>query len=292
MPYAITDDGNKLYYEEVGDGSPIIFIHEFADDLRSWKPQIEYFAPTHRCIVFNARGYPPSTVPEQYESYSQIRAVNDVHDVLKHLSIGKAHIVGLSMGGFASLHFGITYPDKALSLTVAGCGYGSGKDKESWKKETSEVARDFLKNGMTGLGAAYVAGPTRIQFKNKNPKEYASFVSRFNEHSSLGSANTFLGVQGRRPSVYEMEENLRQISIPCHIMTGDEDDPCIEPNIWLKRLISSSWLSIFPRSGHAINLEEPDLFNYLTEKFFNSVESGYFLNRDPKSIGRNISGVN
>ncbi len=291
MPFAMTNDGVELFYEEVGKGTPIIFIHEFADDLRSWERQIHHFARTHRCIAFNARGYPPSDVPEEWKMYNQVRAMNDVHDLHKYLKLDKAHIVGLSMGGFASLHFGINYPCMCLSITVAGCGYGSGSDQKTWRNETSRVARDFLKNGMTGFGAKYVAGPTRVQLMNKDPKGYAAFVKRFNEHSALGSANTFLGVQGRRPSIYDMEEQIKTISIPCHIMTGDEDDPCIEPNIWMKRIISSSWLSVFPQSGHAINLEEQALFNLLTEKFFRAVESGQFRNRDPRSTGRNISGV-
>jgi len=73
MPHAVTDDGVKLYYEEAGEGTPIIFIHEFADDLRTWDPQVQYFARTHRCIMFNARGYAPSDIPEDWEMYSQMR---------------------------------------------------------------------------------------------------------------------------------------------------------------------------------------------------------------------------
>ena len=291
MPYASTDDGVKLFYEEVGNGTPIIFIHEFADDLRSWEPQVQYFARTHRCILFNARGYPPSDVPKNWEMYSQIRAMNDVRDIHEHLKLKRAHIVGLSMGGFASLHFGLNYPRKSLSITVAGCGYGSGSDKKTWKKETTEIAQDFLKHGMTNAGKNYVEGPTRVQFKNKDSRGYEAFVQRFYEHSPLGSANTFLGVQGRRPSVYELQKKLQELVIPCHLMTGDEDDPCIEPNIWMKKMIPSAWLSVLPQSGHAINLEEQTLFNQLTASFFQSVESGQFRNRDPRSLGRSIAGM-
>ena len=291
MPHAITDDGVKLYYEEAGEGTPIIFIHEFADDLRTWEQQVQYFARTHRCILFNARGYAPSDIPEDWEMYSQMRAVDDVRDVLKHLDIEMAHILGLSMGGFASLHFGLNYPEMAYSITVAGCGYGSGLDKQTWKDETTAVAKAFLDGGMAEVGAAYVSGPTRVQFENKDPRGYDAFVKRFNEHSAIGAANTFLGVQGRRPSVFELEDGLKKMIVPCHIMTGDEDEPCLEPNLWLKRTIPSAWLSVLPQAGHAINLEEPMLFNQLTAEFFRSVESGQFRNRDPRSVGRSIAGV-
>ncbi|MBL8669954.1 MAG: alpha/beta fold hydrolase, partial [Alphaproteobacteria bacterium] len=106
MPIAIADDGVKLHFEEAGAGSPIIFVHEFGGTYLSWEPQLRFFARRHRCITFAARGYPPSDVPEGVDSYSQARAVADILAVLDHLKIVKAHVVGLSMGGFATLHFG------------------------------------------------------------------------------------------------------------------------------------------------------------------------------------------
>ena len=129
MPHLTTDDGIKLYYEEVGSGIPIVFVHEFAGDLRSYEMQMRYFGQRYRCIAYNARGYPPSDVPNDGESYSQERARDDIRSVLDALKIDKAHIVGLSMGGFATLHFGFTYPDRARSLVIAGCGYGATPDK-------------------------------------------------------------------------------------------------------------------------------------------------------------------
>src|ERR1700736_4844103 len=125
MPQAITNDGINLYFEEVGSGTPIVFVHEFAGDHRSWEPQLRHFARRYRCVAFNARGYPPSDVPSEGEQYSQDHARDDIRAVLDGLAIAKAHIVGLSMGGFATLHFGLHYPDRALSLVVAGCGYGA-----------------------------------------------------------------------------------------------------------------------------------------------------------------------
>jgi pimeloyl-ACP methyl ester carboxylesterase len=291
MPHAVSDDGVKLYYEEAGTGTPILFIHEFADDLRSWEQQVQYFSRNYRCIMFNARGYPPSDVPESADSYSQMRAVDDARDVLKHLGLDAAHIIGLSMGGFASLHFGLNYPEMAYSVVVAGCGYGSGSDKQSWKDETAAVAKAFLEGGMAEIGAGYVSGPTRVQFENKDPRGYAAFVKRFHEHSALGAANTFLGVQGQRPSVYDLKDGMANMNVPTYIMTGDEDEPCLEPDLMMKRTIPSSWLAVLPQSGHAINLEEPALFNRLVQEFLNAVESGQFRNRDPRSIGRSIAGV-
>src|SRR5438477_9889397 len=131
MPYVTADDGTKLFYEEVGTGIPIVFVHEFAGDHRSWELQMRHFGRRYRCVAYNARGYPPSDVPDDVERYSQDRARDDIHAVLDALSIETAHGVGLSMGGFAALHFGFTYPKRVRSLVVCRCGYGASCDKRA-----------------------------------------------------------------------------------------------------------------------------------------------------------------
>lgn len=291
MSYAITDDNVNLYYEEVGNGTPILFVHEFADDLRTWEAQMSYFSRNYRCIAFNARGFPPSDVPESADQYSQLRAAEDCRDVLKHLGIEKAHIIGLSQGGYASLHFGLNFPEMAHSVVIAGCGYGSADDKETWRTETAAIAQKFIDQGMEKVSAFYAYGPTRVQFENKDPRGFAAFVKRFNEHSPLGCANTFLGVQGLRPSVYELQDEMAKMTVPAYIMTGDEDEPCLDPGLMMKRTIQSSWLAVLPQSGHAINLEEPALFNHLVQEFITAVESGQFRNRDPRSVSQSMSGL-
>ena len=97
MPYA-ESAGVQLYYETTGRGTPIVFVHEFADDLRSWEPQLRFFSRRYRCIAFNARGYPPSDVPREADAYSQSHAVDDIAAVLRHLGVAQAHVCGLSMG--------------------------------------------------------------------------------------------------------------------------------------------------------------------------------------------------
>ena len=77
MPNIKTDDGVNLFYEEAGNGTPIIFVHEFAGDTRSWEPQMRHFSRRYRSIAYNARGYPPSEIPADSDSYSQKRACDD-----------------------------------------------------------------------------------------------------------------------------------------------------------------------------------------------------------------------
>jgi len=284
MPYATTDDSVKLYYEETGAGTPIVFVHEFAADHRSWETQMRHFGQRYRCITYSARGYPPSEVPEKAASYSQNRATDDIAAVMDHLKIDKAHIVGLSMGGFATLHFGLKYPERAISLSVCGCGSGAHPDRrEAFKEDSENNARFILKEGMKRFSETYGLSATRVQLQNKNPRGFADFQRYLGEHDATGSANTMRGYQSRRPSLYTLMEQLKTIQVPMLIATGDEDEACIEPSVMLKRLIASAALTVFPASGHLINLEEPDLFNATIDSFLDLVESGRWQPRDARS---------
>ena len=292
MPHVTTDDGVRLYYEEAGSGYPIVFVHEFAGDYRSYETQLRFFSRRYRCIAFNARGYPPSDVPEDWRRYSQERARDDIRDVLDGLGLAKAHIVGISMGGFAVLHFGFAYPNRASALVVAGCGYGAQPDKrQQFQEETARTAAQISQKGMAEVAKTYGAGPTRVQYLNKDPRGYAEFLEQLAEHSTQGAANTMRGVQGRRPSLWELTDQMTRIEVPTLIATGDEDDPCLEPGILMKRAIATAALVVFPNTGHALNIEEPDLFNRTLADFFHQVETERWPRRDPRSVTGSILGM-
>jgi pimeloyl-ACP methyl ester carboxylesterase len=288
MPYAQAE-GARLYYEEAGSGFPIVFVHEFAADLRGWEPQVRYFSRRYRCITYNARGYAPSDVPEDPALYSQKIAADDIAAVMRHLKIGHAHIVGLSMGGFATLHFGFRHPGLAKSLVVAGCGYGAPKaEAQKFADEALRVADRFMQAGTEATAQTYCYGITRVQYQNKDPRGFAEFVTQFCEHAPLGRANTMRGVQAKRPSLYDLETEMRALTVPTLLVTGDEDEPCLDANLYMKRMIPSSGLWIAPKTGHAINLEEPAAFNAQLTEFFAAVELGRWAPRDPRSLASSI----
>jgi pimeloyl-ACP methyl ester carboxylesterase len=292
MPHATTDDGVKLYYEEAGAGRPLVFVHEYAGDYRSWEPQMRLFSRWYRCIAFNARGYPPSDVPDDPEKYSQARARDDIRSLLDHLAIDRAHVCGLSMGGFAALHFGIAYGARALSLAIGGCGYGAEPAKrEQFRAETGAAAEQIENQGMREVAKRYSLGPTRVQFQNKDPRGWQEFAKQLAEHSTQGSALTMRGVQGRRPSLWELVDDLKRIEAPTLILTGDEDEPCLEPALLMKRAIATSALVVLPSAGHTINLEEPDEFNRALFRFLAAVDGGSWRRRDPRSTAGGILGM-
>ncbi len=284
MPTAHVN-GVRLHYEEVGQGTPLIFVHEFAGDGQSWDLQVRFFARRYRTVTFWARGYPPSEVPEGPAAYSQDLAVEDIRGILDHLRIPRAHVCGLSMGAYATLHFGLRYPERALSLTVAAGGSGSFGDQERFRRDCEEVARRLERDGIEKVAAFYTKGPTRVPFLEKDPCGWQEFHDHFAASSARGHALTMRGVQMNRPTVYDLEAGLERLLVPTLIVSGDEDDPCLEPSLFMKRKIPSAGLLILPQTGHTLNLEEPDVFNRALLDFITAVEAGRWRRRDPSSVG-------
>jgi pimeloyl-ACP methyl ester carboxylesterase len=289
MSFAETSDGVRLFYESAGSGTAIIFVHEFGGSHWSWEPQLNFFARRHQCITFAARGYPPSDIPEAVAAYSQARAADDIVDVLSAAGIDKAHVVGLSMGGFASLHVALRHPGRVLSVVAAGAGYGAEKLHESYFKGVSEqVADNFEKRGARNFAPIYAEGASRVQFQEKDPRGWRLFADRLAQHDSRGAANTMRGVQMHRPSLYDLEAEFRALDTPVLVMVGDEDDHCLQPGLFLKRTIPRSGLAVFPKTGHTLNLEEPELFNRHVAEFIAQVEANRWKPRDPRADPKQV----
>ena len=277
--------GINLHYEDTGQGTPIVFVHEFAGETRSWDAQVRFFSRRYRTIAFNARGYPPSDVPDDPAAYSQQHAVDDIKGLMDALRIDRAHIVGLSMGGYATLHFGLQYPGRALSLVVAGCGYGSdAKNRDSFQQDADLAARRFDDDGMRKAAEFYSRGPTRVQFIDKDPKGWQEFFELLAAGSAKGHALTLRGVQKTRPSVFELGDRMAKLDVPTLVVTGDEDEPCLEPAIFMKRTIPTAGLVVMPKAGHTINLEDPDAFNRAVLDFLTAVDAGRWPRRNPASL--------
>jgi 3-oxoadipate enol-lactonase len=285
MPHTMTSDNVRLYFEEAGHGTPIIFLHEFAADHTNWEPQMRYFSRAHRCIAYSARGYTPSEVPPSAEVYTYTHFYTDALAVLDHLKIAKAHFVGLSMGSYSSLQVGLNAPERALSLTLAAVGSGSDLGHlEAFRQQCRANGEQYEKVGAAEVAKATREAPSRIPFLVKDPRGHADFYDALARHDSIGSANTMRGFQGGRPSIYTLTEAIRKVATPSLIICGDEDDNCIEPSLFLKKHLPASGLAMFPKSGHVLNLEEPALFNETLERFIALVEAGRWLARDPRSM--------
>jgi pimeloyl-ACP methyl ester carboxylesterase len=260
--HVTTDDGVALHAESTGDGPAVVFVHEFADDHRSWAPQVAFLSKSFRCVTFNARGYPPSDVPGDPAVYSQARAVKDVLAVMDALGVGRAHVVGHSMGAYTALHVALEQPARIVSVTATGCGWGSGPDmRPEIVKICTEVARLFREEGIERAALKYTDTPMRLPFKENDRRGWDAFIARLSEHSAEGSALTMLGVQMKRPTLPDLVPRLRAMMAPLLIIVGDSDEPCLDGSLLLKRTVPGAALLVVPRCGHAPNNENPELFN-------------------------------
>ncbi len=177
-------------------------------------------------------------------------------------------------------------------MCIGGCGYGAEPDKrEIFRAEADVIAAALRNDGMAEFAERYAYGPTRVQYENKDPRGHAEFKRMLAEHSTIGSANTKQGVQKERPSLYTLVEEMKRITVPTLIITGDEDWPCLLPGILMKQTIASAALSVIPNSGHAINIEEPEEYNRTVGDFLGQVDSGRWPQRDPRAVSSSITGM-
>ncbi len=275
MSYFEAADGINLYFEEVGDGAPVIFVHEFAGDYRTWEPQMRFFARSHRCISFSARGYPPSDVPTDPDSYGQDFARLDVIGLMDHLKIDRAHIVGHSMGAYTALHVGFRHPERCISVAAIGCGWGSNPaERDASVSLCEDIARMFEEEPIEVAADKYAHFEMRLTFKAKDPRGFAEFASMLADHSGTGLALTMMNLQLKRPTLWELEEDLEKMELPLLVIVGDEDAPCLDGSFYLKRKVSSAGFLVVPRAGHTITSEEPAIVNEALKVFFNDVETG------------------
>ena len=284
MPYISAHGGTRLYYEEAGSGTPVVFVHEYAGDYRTWEPQMRHFARVHRCVTFSQRGYPPSDVPEDGARYSQDIFRDDVIALMGALTIDKAHVVGHSMGAYTALHLGIHYPERCISVVAAGCGWGStpdAKQRQAMKALAAETGKMFAEEPIAAAAAKYADAPMRQAQKYKDPRGHAEFARMLAEHSAQGHAHTMFNLQLKRPTLWEMEDALRRFSVPLLVVVGDEDEPCIDGSVFLKRIVATAGLLVIPRSGHNIPAEEPAQFNAALAELFASSEAGRWLAHKP-----------
>ena len=285
MPHTPARDGVRLYYEETGHGTAVVFVHEYAGDWRSWEAQMRYFSRAHRCVSYSQRGYPPSDVPEEAARYGQTIARDDVLALMDALKIDKAHVVGHSMGAYTALHVGLQAPARCISVVAAGCGWGSTPDpkqREVMKALAAETGKMFAEEGIKAAAVKYADAPMRQAQKHKDPRGYAEFARMLAEHSALGHAQTMFNLQLKRPTLWEMADALKRFSVPLLVVVGDEDEPCIDGSVFLKRTVPTAGLMVIPRSGHNSPSEEPAAFNAALADLFAAAEAGRWLAHKPK----------
>src|SRR5512139_1413072 len=271
-----------MYYEEVGAGSAdSVRARICRRPLGAAATRVRQALSVHCLCGAWLQAFRCSARSEWLQLPALMR---DAVAVLDHLKVDKAHIIGLSMGGYTALQVALNHPGRVRSLVLAGAGSGSERwYTEDFHKRSRDIAAQFEREGSAAVAQTYGHGPTRIPFALKDPRGFAEFVRQLAEHDAQGSAHMSRGFQGERPSIYDFERDIRRLTAPALIVVGDEDERCIEPGLFLKDAIPASGLVVLPKTGHTVNLEEPDLFNQVVGDFLSRVEVGSWLARDPRT---------
>ena len=276
MPYFAASDGCRLWYEEIGQGAPVVFVHEFGGDHRSWSEQTVVLSKRYRCITYAARGFLPSDAPKDLSSYGQAQATGDLLALVDYLALDSFHLVGTSMGSFTSLDFTLRHGPRVRSLTLIGNSSGPRGDTErstyrsDWL-ETEINARE--KGGGAGAVAVLAEDPAYRSFRENRPEAWRAYADRLAEQSVEGALNILRTLHWNRRSLWEDEARLRLVDCPVLLVHGREDYYLVgETNAFLNSVIPQAVLELFPQTGHLVNLERPDKFNALLRDHMAVVE--------------------
>ncbi|GIT52845.1 MAG: hypothetical protein Ct9H300mP16_00050 [Pseudomonadota bacterium] len=211
------------------------FVHEYAGrSPQRGKPQMRYFGRRYQCVPMRRGGTPLRASPTTWKKNSQDRARLDILTILDHCGFDKGPLyVDCQWAVFSAPHFGLHHPQRALSLGVAGCGYGAEKKNAGSVPRGGGSDSQLHRRGFSNEAFAhkYAEGPTRVQFKSKDPRGWVEFRNQLAEHSIRGSVLTMRGGQARRPSLYDLEDQMRQLTVPTLILTGDEGEPPLIPGV-------------------------------------------------------------
>jgi len=272
MPMASVN-GVDLYWEETGQGAPLVWLHEYGADLRCWEPQVRHFCRRYRVVTYNHRGYAPSAVPKSARDYSQEILVEDLFQLLTQLGLGPAHLGGCSMGANIARDFAIAHRQMTRSLILVGAGAGS-VDRELFVKTLEANAMDLEREGIGARIRSLGSAPARSSFRDKDPRGFAEFLRQAGEHDAQACAHLAREVLIKRKTVGELESELRNFCVPTLIVVGDRDAPCLEPSILMRGWLPYAGLAVLPFCGHTPNIEDPDLFNLHVAAFLAAVDAG------------------
>jgi hypothetical protein len=198
----VSANGIRLHYEETGAGVPLVFVHEFAGDAQSWHLQVRFFARRYRTNRLQRSRLPAVGRADRLGARTRRTTPSRTSGPARRRSGSTGRTsAGCRMGGYATLHFGLRHPERALSLVVAGCGYGSvAADRAQFQRDVAATAERFLTEPMATLADVYCAGPTRVQFRDKDPKGWQEFHDQFAAQSALGHGLTMRGSSSPGPA--------------------------------------------------------------------------------------------
>ena len=239
-------NGVELNYEVHGDGYPVVFLHGFVGTVDMWRPQIPSVSERYRFITYDARGHGESESPASIDQYSADIVVEDLHQLLGALGVGEAVVGGLSMGGYESLRFYLTHPEKvtALILMDTGPGYRNPARREEWNQQQEERATLLATQGIEAFAAGAPSYTPREHILKLDP---------------VGLANMARRVVAQFDSW--VIDNLDKVKVPTLVLVGEKDTPFLAAGEYMAKAIAGARHVVIPDAGHASNLDNTEAFN-------------------------------
>jgi pimeloyl-ACP methyl ester carboxylesterase len=257
MPTARVN-GVSLFYQDAGQGAPLLFVHAFPVGRGMWAPQMEFFPRHCRAITYDCRGFGRSEAPTAPAAYSQAHSVEDAHRLLTHLGIFPAAVCGLSMGGNIALNLALAHPASVRALILCDTGAGS-EDPGAFRARCVEYA-EATQRGMDGFFETMMLWPVFGDFM-KGPRETALLREMVLAQPPHGVGLTALYTLAPRPPVYALRERLESLPVPTLVVCGERDEACRESSKFLAGAIPGARLWMVPGASHFVNLDAPALFN-------------------------------
>ena len=257
-------NGTALYYEEEGEGHPVVLVHGHTVDRRMWDDQIEHLRSKYRVIRYDSRGYGRSAIP----SNKKYAHTDDLKALLDHLKVSRTHLVGLSMGGLIALDFVLAWPETISSLVTVDAVLGGYDWNESGDLIRS-VHRTALKHGVEAAKDLWLESALFAPAMEKD--KVAARIRCMVKDYSGGHWRNRAPIRGNEPVAID---RLHQISCPTFVVVGQRDTPDFH-NIAeiLHKEIPAARKTILPRAGHMANMEESEKFNEVLMEFLECAES-------------------
>lgn len=251
MPY-LNRSGIRIYYEDHGQGLPILLTHGYGASTGMWRGQVEAFRDRCRLIPWDMRGHGRSDSPDNQALYTQDLAVEDMLAILDALRIEKAVLAGHSLGGFLSLRFHAKHPERVQALILQGCGPGYRKPeaRAEWNKTAEQRARKLEERGLKGLG-----GGSEVRVSEPG--------------SAAGLARAARGILTQTDSI--VIDSLPKVTVPTLVVAGERDAPYLTGTEYMASRIPEAVKHIIRDAGHGPNVDQPQVFNAIVSDFLKRV---------------------
>lgn len=259
----LTISGSKIYYEKAGTDDPIIFLHADALDRRQWDAQVSYFSKKYTVISLDIRGFGKSDTPSD-ASYS---FSEDLLACMDALSINKAHLVGLSLGAAIAIDFALTHADRVLSLALADSGISGDGFDEKFIADIQRVTDKAKHNDLPGAKKAWLS-LSIFDYSKKMPEVWKAVEAMVGDTSGYRWSGANQPIDISPPAA----ARLSDIHIPTLVLVGEHDiEDFQRKSKLLHEKISGSQLAVIPQAGHLSNMDNPDVFNQIVDKFFDGI---------------------